>query len=64
MIEIVERELRIVAYDDCKTVKRFDVTGQSERQIDKLDRGVNINLNHEQFFTVVCDKAEPDGGEE
>jgi len=43
--------LDIIDYNTTKCVKRFDVTGQTERQIDKLDRGVNINLNHEQYYT-------------
>jgi hypothetical protein len=32
----------------------------SERDAEKVDRGVNINLNHERFYTrIVQDKADP-----
>lgn len=42
-IEIVEREGGAV-------VKRIEC-GASERMAEKAQRGVNINLDHERFFT-------------
>jgi hypothetical protein len=43
--------LEIVKMEGNKVVKRFDVTGKGERGIERLERGVNINLNHNEFFT-------------
>lgn len=34
-----------------KVVKRFDVTSKGERVVERLERGVNINLNHNEFYT-------------
>lgn len=28
----------------------------TERMADKIDRGVNINLNHDKFYTLVEEK--------
>ena len=36
-----------------KVVKRFDVTGKHERMIEKFDDGLNINLNHDKFYTII-----------
>lgn len=42
-IEIVDRETREV-------VKSFDVEGDTDRAIDKLEAGININLDHQRFL--------------
>ena len=47
--------LEIKSYEDGKVVKRLDVTGQSDRSIDRVERGMNINLNHEAFYTFSYD---------
>ena len=43
--------IEITRYADNECVKRLDVTGKTERLINKIDNGMNINLNHEEFFT-------------
>ena len=50
MTEKVAR-IEIVSYKTGKSVKTFDVSDKSERQIDKIDSGININLNHDKFYT-------------
>ncbi|MCP4987241.1 MAG: hypothetical protein GY928_14680 [Colwellia sp.] len=30
--------------------QRFDVTDKSERYVDKLERGISINLDHAHFY--------------
>jgi hypothetical protein len=49
------RSLDIVEIDTGRVVKSFDVTGRSEREIQKIERGMLINLNREDF--VVRDSA-------
>lgn len=48
----MKRYIRVIEYKSDKVVKSIDVTGKSERQIDKIDRGLNINLNHEEYYTL------------
>lgn len=43
-IEIVDRETREV-------IESFDVEGDTDRAIDKLEAGININLDHQRFLT-------------
>ena len=43
-LEIIEDKTKEVA-------SRMDVTGMSERQIDKILDGVSINLNHNEYST-------------
>ena len=50
-IEVVERAAGA-------TVKRIEC-GASERMAEKADRGVNINLDHERFFTRLVIEPEP-----
>lgn len=47
--------IEIVLYDTNKVVKRIDVKNRSEKQIDKIEDGLNINLNHDQYFTRVSE---------
>jgi hypothetical protein len=42
--------LEIVRHFDSKVIKRVDVTGHSERSIDKVEGGMNRNLNHFDYF--------------
>lgn len=50
--------VEVVEFATEAVVKSIDCA--SERSADKVDRGVNINLNHERFFTrVVSSDAAP-----
>lgn len=47
--------VEIVSFATGEAVKRMKAS--SERQAEKLDRGVNINLNHDEYYTrIVSDK--------
>jgi hypothetical protein len=49
--------VEIVEYDTGEVVQRLKAN--SERQAEKLDRDLNINLNHDQFFTrIVVENSE------
>lgn len=43
--------IQIVRYEDGKVTYEVDVTGLSERRADKVERGMNINLNSDHFYT-------------
>lgn len=43
--------IEIKKYDDEKVVKRLDVTDKSDRDIDRIEKGMNINLNHDKYYT-------------
>ena len=44
--------LEIIEFSTRKVCQRFDMTGKSEREYDKLDRGINRQLDHERFYTM------------
>jgi len=44
--------LEIISFKTKKVVKRFNVTHLNERMIDKMDDGLNINLNHIEYYTT------------
>ncbi len=43
--------IEIVCYETGEVIKRYDVTDKSERQRDKFDSGLNINMNHDEYYT-------------
>ncbi|OQA64758.1 MAG: hypothetical protein BWY38_02952 [Ignavibacteria bacterium ADurb.Bin266] len=45
-IEIVRDKTGVV-------VNRLDVTGKSERSIERCEGGIHINMNHDEFHTRV-----------
>jgi hypothetical protein len=51
--------VEILRHDNDEVVHRVDVTGRSERTIEGVERGMNINLNHEEFYTEVMAYDEP-----
>ncbi len=42
----------IQKYDDDKFVKRIPC-GESERKAEKVDSEININLNHDEYYTII-----------
>lgn len=44
--------VQIKQYSDDKVIREFKPCS-SERQAEKLDNGVNINLNHEDYYTII-----------
>jgi len=53
------RYLEIRKYEGNEVVKRMDVTGMSERKIDRIDSGMNINLNHKEYYITTVSYPEP-----
>lgn len=45
--------IQVVEYKTKEVVEEIDVTGRSVRSIDRIDDGININLNHEEYFTRI-----------
>ncbi len=45
--------LEIREYESREVVKRLDVSNQSQHSIDRIDNGMNRNLNYEKFYTFV-----------
>ena len=50
--------VEIVEYETEQVVDRIDC-GASGRRADRIDDGVNINLNHERFYTRIVEEKEP-----
>ena len=46
----MNKYLEIVSYSDGSILKRLDVTNYQPRQIEKIVRGMSINLNHNLFY--------------
>lgn len=51
--------IEIVNYGSGKCTSRIDVSGKSESQIARVDRGANINLNHEDYYTITRSYSKP-----
>ena len=49
----MKKEIVIKRYSDMCIVKTIDVTNKSDSQIDKIEDGMNINLDHDKYFTII-----------
>ncbi len=47
--------LEIKSYKDNEVVCRVEVTGMTERSIDRVEMGMEINLNHDDYFININD---------
>lgn len=54
----MHKYIEILTWSD-EVVKRMDVTGKSDRAIDRIEDGMNINLNHDEYHTRVQEYADP-----
>ncbi len=46
-------KVEIVEFKTGEVVKTIDCEGRSLREVNKVDDGVNINLNHKEYFTRI-----------
>ena len=53
--------VQIIKYSDCSVFKTLGPY-QSESQADKAEAGVDANLNHEDYYSVVSPSSRPDFG--
>ena len=44
-------KVKVIEYETGETVKTFEAV--TERAANRLDDGLNINLNHAEFYTVI-----------
>jgi hypothetical protein len=51
MVDENFKHLLVVSYKTDNVVKRLDLTGMSERQAENVENGLNINLDHSEFYT-------------
>ena len=59
MEEKIYKYLEVVDHSSDSVVKRMDVTEKSWNGLDTLERGLNRNLNHEEYFARVTTTNEP-----
>lgn len=44
-------KIKIIEHDTDKVINVL--TASTEHKAEKIDRGININLNHERFYTLI-----------
>lgn len=49
----MKKTIIIRSIEDDSEAKRFDVTGKSDRAIERMENGMNINLDHARFYTTI-----------
>jgi hypothetical protein len=45
--------IEIIKMDNKEVVKRSDVSDKSDRSIERIEMGMNINLNHKEYMTNI-----------
>ena len=53
-------EVHIIERSTNKVIKKL--RGGTERRAEKVERGANINLDHEKFYTTIIAPSPGDGG--
>ncbi len=43
--------IEVKTFEDDTVVMRLDVSNESERGITRIENGLNINLNHSEYYT-------------
>jgi len=51
--------IEIVRFEGGEVVQEVDVTGHGEGYIQRCEAGMNINLNHREYFTRRATKEQP-----
>ena len=48
-------KIEVVEYQTSYVVKTIDCEDKNERQVSQIDSGLNMNMNHDEFFTRIVD---------
>jgi hypothetical protein len=48
----MKKVIQVISYESGEIVHEVDVTGRSERNVDRVESGINRNLNHDQYYTL------------
>lgn len=51
----MKKYIEIRRHDNDEVIHRVDVTGRSDRSIERVDDGMNINLNHSEYYTNIAE---------
>ena len=51
MSQYEKYELQVISFENGEVIKRIPCNGK--RMADKADAGMNINLNHDEYYTDV-----------
>jgi hypothetical protein len=43
--------IEVLKWEDNTVIKRTDVSGLSQKRIDKIEDGIIINLNRDEYYT-------------
>ena len=43
--------IQVVSFETEEVIHQIEITGKTHTQIERIDNGLNINLNHEKFYT-------------
>ena len=54
----MKRWIEVIEYEGDKVVHKVDVSDKSQRQAERVQDGMDRNLNHEKFYTRM---VEPHG---
>ena len=51
----MKKYLEIIEFGTNEVVKRTDVSSLTERGVQRMENGMNINLNHDKYFTKLTE---------
>jgi hypothetical protein len=54
----MNKYIEVVDYKTKKVIHRMDVSSKSERSVERIEDGLNINLNHDKYFSRVQESEE------
>ena len=54
-MERMKKHIEVYHAQSGDVVKSIDVSDKSDRQIDKIERGVMINLNHNEYYIITTE---------
>lgn len=54
----MKKYLCIINFQSKKVVKKIDVSDKNSTSIDCIENGMNINLNHDEYYTQVMNEKE------
>jgi hypothetical protein len=49
--------LQIINIETAQCVKELEVTGKTDREIERIERGILINMNTDLFFTDIVERT-------
>jgi len=49
------KKIQVIEFDTNTVVKEIDVSNKTDREIERIEDDIHLNLDHEKYYTILSE---------